>query len=277
MWNVCEHDLAFTHILSSLPASIILILTPIRVQRRSLWRFKQLMTCVFSLLSCLSYSLTVYLTQVLKDDKKRAEYDKYGAASQQPGFDANAYENARSAFGGGFGGFGGFHEFSGAFGGRSGGGSDMFEQLFGTFGGAAGGGRTQFVRGGDITAAVSISFMEACKGTTRTINITPIVECDTCHGSGLKAGATRSTCHTCRGSGVNEFVVNNFRMQATCSSCNGTGSTVPSNGRCGTCAGIGHVRVRKAVTINIPAGECRTVLMVDSNRLDCRYQVLKTA
>ena len=75
----------------------------------------------------------------MKDEKKRAEYDKYGAASQQPGFDANAYENARSAFGSGGFGFGHFQDFSGAFGGARGARGDVFDQLFGMFGGASAG------------------------------------------------------------------------------------------------------------------------------------------
>ncbi len=196
--------------------------------------------------------------QILKDEKKRAEYDKYGAASQQPGFNANAYENARSGFGSGGFGFGNFQDFSGAFGGARGGPrGDVFDQLFGMFGGAsAGSGAQAFGRGGDVEATVGISFMEACKGTKRTITVTPIVKCTTCSGSGLKAGASRSTCSACGGTGVRSYVIDSgFHMQTTCTSCHGTGSTVPPSGQCDTCAGVGQVKVRKSVPIDIPAGE----------------------
>ncbi|KAI9066695.1 hypothetical protein FKP32DRAFT_1673697 [Trametes sanguinea] len=193
---------------------------------------------------------------ILKDEKKRAEYDKYGSAAQQPGFDANAYENARSAFGGGgFGGFGGFSNFGDAFGSR-GRGHTIFDELFSFgLGGQGGQGFAQNSRGSDIETTVGISFMEACKGTSRNVTIRPIVKCDTCSGTGLKPGAHRSTCSTCRGSGMQSYVVQNgFHMSTTCNECQGTGSVVPPGSQCGTCAGVGQVRVKKTVKVDIPAG-----------------------
>ncbi|KAI0359095.1 hypothetical protein OH77DRAFT_1575621 [Trametes cingulata] len=191
---------------------------------------------------------------ILKDEKKRAEYDKYGAASQQPGFDANAYENARSFAGGGFG-FGGFQDFSGAFGGRRTGGADLFEHLFSSFTGGAGPGFTHSHRGSDVETTIGISFMEACKGTSRTVTINPVVQCNTCSGSGLKAGAQRTTCSSCNGSGVRSYVIQSgFQMQTTCPACDGTGSTVPPGSQCNTCAGVGQVRAKKSVKVDIPPG-----------------------
>ncbi|KAI0374455.1 hypothetical protein BV20DRAFT_936163 [Pilatotrama ljubarskyi] len=192
---------------------------------------------------------------ILKDEKKRAEYDKYGAASQQPGFDANAYENARSFAGGGFN-FAGFQDFSGAFGGRRGrGSSDLFEHLFSSFTGGPGQGFTQSHRGGDVETTVGISFMEACKGTSRTVTINPIVQCNTCSGSGLKAGAQRTTCSACKGTGVLSYVIQSgFQMQTTCHACEGTGSTVPPGSQCNTCGGVGQVRVKKSIKVDVPPG-----------------------
>ncbi|TBU34968.1 hypothetical protein BD311DRAFT_648323 [Dichomitus squalens] len=192
---------------------------------------------------------------ILKDEKKRAEYDKYGAASQQPGFDANAYENARSGFGASpFG--SSYRGFSGTFSGRRGGSpGHIFEELLGAFQGAARQNEQTFSRGGDIETTVGVSFMEACKGTSRTVNITPIVQCDSCSGTGLKKGASRSTCGYCGGSGVRTYVLDSgFHMQTTCNACQGAGSVVPPDSQCGPCSGIGHVRVRKSVKVDIPAG-----------------------
>ncbi|PSR80749.1 hypothetical protein PHLCEN_2v6665 [Hermanssonia centrifuga] len=190
---------------------------------------------------------------ILKDDKKRAEYDQYGAASQQPGFDS-------SAFSGGFGGagsFGGFN-FGSTFGGGSQSQGNVFEQLFGSFGGARNGrghGFADVSRGSDLEASIGVSFMEACKGTSRTINITPVVNCGTCSGTGLKAGAKRSTCTSCGGSGSRTFVIDSgFQMSTTCNTCQGTGSSVPRGSQCGECAGVGQVRIRKSVKVDIPAG-----------------------
>ena len=88
------------------------------------------------------------------------------------------------------------------------------------------------------------------------VNITPIVNCGTCSGTGLKSGAKRTTCAHCGGTGTITFVVDSgFQMATTCSACHGTGTTVPRGSQCGTCAGAGQVRTKKSVKVDIPAGE----------------------
>ncbi|KAG8890084.1 hypothetical protein FRB98_001197 [Tulasnella sp. 332] len=197
---------------------------------------------------------------ILSDSTKRKAYDQYGAASQQEGFDPDAF-SGRGPFGAG--GFGGFQDFGGAFG--AGGGrsqADIFETLFGAFGGGARPGRGPFgdasqmsTRGDDIEASVGVSFLEAAKGAARTINITPVINCKTCTGSGLKAGAKRTTCSSCSGTGTRTFMVQSgFQMATTCQVCHGTGSTVPKNSKCGDCDGVGKVKQRKSVEVKIPAG-----------------------
>ncbi|KAG8715681.1 hypothetical protein FRC11_001309 [Ceratobasidium sp. 423] len=196
--------------------------------------------------------------EILGDTEKRAAYDQYGSASQQQGFDPNGFAGGRDPFGGG--GFGGFQDFRGAFGagtGRSQ--ADIFETLFGSaFGGVRGNRRAGFqetIRGNDIEAAVGIEFLEACHGTSRTINVTPVVDCKPCSGSGLKSGAKRSTCGSCRGTGTRTFVIQSgFQMASTCAECGGTGTTVPKGSQCGDCGGLGKVRIRKTVKVDIPAG-----------------------
>ncbi|KAI0308249.1 DnaJ protein [Multifurca ochricompacta] len=183
---------------------------------------------------------------ILKDEKKRAAFDQYGAASQQPGFDPEAF--ARNPFGGGFG---------SAFG-RGGGQSDLFDQLFGALGGrghTGGSSFTQNVRGADIEASVGVSFMEAAKGTSRTIKVNPVVDCNTCTGTGLRAGSQRSKCPTCNGSGTRTFVIDSgFQMASTCPTCQGVGTVIPRGHHCRECDGIGKVRSRKSVKVDIPAG-----------------------
>lgn len=193
--------------------------------------------------------------EVLGDTEKRAAYDQYGSASQQQGFDPNAF--ARGPFGGG--GFGGFQDFGGPFGagtGRSQ--ADIFETLFGSaFGGTRGrrAGFQENIRGNDIESSVGVEFLEACHGTSRTVNVTPVVNCKPCSGSGLKPGAKRSTCGSCRGTGTRMFVIQSgFQMASTCAECSGTGTTVPKGSQCGDCDGLGKVRIRKSVTVDIPAG-----------------------
>lgn len=206
----------------------------------------------------------------MKDDKKRAAYDKYGSASQQPGFDPNAFgQNPFNAggFAGGFG--GGFSGFSGSFGGASQ--ADLFEQIFGTMGGRQSGrARSENVKGQDLEATIGISFTEAAKGSTKTINLTQIVNCSTCTGTGLKSGAKRSACTSCHGTGTRTFVINSgFHMESTCPTCDGTGTTIPRGSQCGSCAGVGKVKQRANVDVVIPAGassyfsSCRRQTIID--------------
>ena len=192
--------------------------------------------------------------QILSDDTKRQAYDRYGNASTQEGFDPNA-------FAGGAGGFGGFQDFGQAFGGRPGSTGDLFESLFGgAFGGGGGGGpfgsnnRTRIVREDPIEVAVNVSFLEACNGASRRINITPVVDCHTCSGSGLKAGQKKTQCTTCRGAGQQTFQVQGMFMSTTCQTCGGEGSMIPRAARCGECEGVGRVKERKEVMVDIPAG-----------------------
>ncbi|BGP22115.1 molecular chaperone DnaJ [Rhodotorula toruloides] len=186
----------------------------------------------------------------LSDDKKRADFDRFGSASQQPGFDSDAFARATSSFGGA--GFGDF--FGGGAAGASG--ADIFESLFGAFGrgGAAGPRQAQPV-GDDIDVSISVPFIQAAKGTSKTIQISPVVDCHTCHGSGLKEGMKKTTCGSCGGTGTRTFTIQSgFQMASTCAACGGSGSVAPPGSNCGTCAGVGKVRERRSVEVKIPPG-----------------------
>lgn len=188
--------------------------------------------------------------QTLSDDKKRADFDRFGSASQQPGFDSDAFARATSSFGGA--GFGDF--FGGGAAGASG--ADIFESLFGAFGrgGAAGPRQAQPV-GDDIDVSISVPFIQAAKGTTKTIQISPVVDCHTCHGSGLKEGMKKTTCASCGGTGTRTFTIQSgFQMASTCAACGGSGTVAPPGSNCGTCAGVGKVRERRSVEVKIPPG-----------------------
>jgi molecular chaperone DnaJ len=109
--------------------------------------------------------------------------------------------------------------------------------------------------GDDISVQTTISFAEAAKGTTRTINIQPLVTCKTCTGNGLKSGAKREECKACGGTGTQMHVIRGgFQMGSTCSACGGQGIKTPKGGECRTCHGNGVVREKKAVNVTIPGG-----------------------
>lgn len=198
---------------------------------------------------------------LLSDDKKRAAYDQYGTTDGQPGFDPFG-GGGSSPFGAG--GFGGFQDFGGFS--NAGNAGSIFESLFGAFGGGGrpgaqrgpgfgGAGFAGEARGEDLETTINLTFEEACKGTKRKVVINPIEPCGTCTGSGLKPGAKKSTCATCNGTGTRTFVIQSgFQMATTCPSCGGAGSTVAPGDNCNTCDGIGRVRGRKEVQIDLPAG-----------------------
>ncbi|KAH0532028.1 hypothetical protein TsFJ059_000770 [Trichoderma semiorbis] len=188
--------------------------------------------------------------EILSDPKKREQYDQFGDAS----FDPNAAGGnpfAGAAGGNPFAGFGAQGGFGGGFGGGF-----NFEDLFSAFGGRRSNPFQQEILVGDnIESHVSISFMEAAKGTSKTITITPVESCNTCSGSGLKSGAQRSQCHSCEGTGTRvHYAQGGFQMASTCGSCGGTGSTIPKSSECRTCSGQGVVRNKKTITVDIPAG-----------------------
>lgn len=189
---------------------------------------------------------------LLSDPEKRSSFDKFGTTDGSAGFNPFG-GGGGSPFGGA--GFGGFHAAGSA--------ESIFESLFGgAFGGGAfGGGRAARggfaadTRGEDIDTSINITFDEACKGTTRTVTISPIERCTPCSGSGLKPEAKRKTCEVCHGTGTRTFVIQGgFQMASSCPACNGTGSKVAPGDECGTCSGAGRVRVKRTVTVNIPAG-----------------------
>ena len=204
-------------------------------------------------------SQTAYET--LSDPKKKEAWDRYGAAAfeQGAGVDPNGADGGtQGPFGGAAsgGGFGGFS--SGGFG------ADInFEDLFGAF---AGGGRrgrgsrqSSFQEddlvGQNIEVQTNISFMDAAKGTSKDVLITPLVQCRTCSGGGLKKGQTRSSCKKCGGTGTRVHIMQaGFQMASTCETCGGQGVVIPKGGECGSCTGKGVVRERKAVNIDIPGG-----------------------
>jgi molecular chaperone DnaJ len=168
---------------------------------------------------------------VLKDDQKRAAYDRYGHA---------AFENG----GGGPGGFG----FGGGF---SGGFADIFEEMFGAMGGA--GRRSQGAnRGNDLRYNIEVSLEDAFKGKQTTIRVSTFTHCDTCRGNGAEPGSRPATCRTCQGHGRVRAQQGFFTIERTCPTCQGSGQTIEKP--CKACGGQGRVRREKTLSVNIPPG-----------------------
>ncbi len=177
---------------------------------------------------------------VLKDEQKKAAYDRFGHA---------AFENGMGGGGGGPRG-GGFQQgdFASAF-------SDVFEDLFGDFmgrGGGGGGARQRAQRGSDLRYNLRVTLEEAYRGVQKTINIPASTTCDTCHGTGAEGGAEPVTCPTCSGMGKVRAQQGFFTVERTCPTCNGMGQIIKNP--CKTCHGAGRVEKERQLSVNIPAG-----------------------
>jgi molecular chaperone DnaJ len=169
--------------------------------------------------------------EVLKDGNKRAAYDRFGHAAFEHGM-ANGP-------GGGFG-----AEFATSF-------ADIFDDLFGMAGGRRGRGSGR-ERGADLRYNMEISLEEAFTGKTAQLRIPTSVTCETCSGSGAKAGTRPKACPNCAGSGRIRHSQGFFTLERTCPSCEGRGQVIDNP--CPSCSGSGRVTRERTLSVNIPAG-----------------------
>jgi molecular chaperone DnaJ len=165
---------------------------------------------------------------VLKDEQKRAAYDRFGHA---------AFEQGSSGHG-----FG--QDFGSAF-------ADIFEGIFG-MGGARqrSSGRE---RGADLRFNMEITLEEAYAGKTAQMRLPTSVTCETCSGSGAKAGTKPKTCQHCNGHGrIRHTQGGFFTLERTCPICQGRGQVIEDP--CASCSGSGRVTRERTLSVNIPQG-----------------------
>jgi molecular chaperone DnaJ len=166
--------------------------------------------------------------EVLSDANKRRNYDQYGTAG---------------GAGAGFGPFGAPDGFG-----------DIFDMFFG--------GRQQQPRasgpqrGADLRYDLQISLEEAFRGAERDISFHHLATCETCHGSGARAGTSAVRCDRCAGSGVARSVrqtpLGQFVTQSACTKCGGEGQIIEAP--CEACRGRGRLERQRTLTVKIPPG-----------------------
>ena len=182
---------------------------------------------------------------VLSDDEKRQQYDTLG----HTGFDQRY--SSEDIFRGA--------DFDSIF-------RDMgFGDIFRTFFGGGFGGERRNV-GQDLAYDLDITMEEAARGTEKEIEIPRTEKCGVCGGSGAAPGSSVKVCPRCGGSGqVQTMRKSGFGMYVqvtTCPQCKGTGKLIEKP--CSNCHGTGRVRVRRKITVKIPAG------IADGNQLRLR-------
>ncbi|WP_119679712.1 molecular chaperone DnaJ [Indioceanicola profundi] len=173
---------------------------------------------------------------VLKDEQKRAAYDRFGHA---------AFEGGRGPGGMGAGAGPGGFDFGAGF-------ADIFDEMFGEFMGGRGRPGQANNRGADLRYNLEITLEDAFRGTASTIQVPTSVQCDHCNGSGAENGSQPITCPTCSGIGKVRAQQGFFTIERTCPGCGGAGRVIKDP--CRSCGGQGRVRKEKTLSVNIPAG-----------------------
>ncbi len=177
---------------------------------------------------------------VLKDDQKRAAYDRFGHAA----FDGNG-----PGFGGGGGPGGGDFDFTSGF-------ADIFEEMFGDFMGGGGAQRGQTGAGGgrgsDLRYNLDITLEDAFKSKQTQIKVPTFAGCDDCGGGGAEGGAKPAACPSCHGRGRVRAQQGFFTIERTCPTCHGAGHVISNP--CKSCNGQGRIRKEKVLSVSIPAG-----------------------
>ena len=180
---------------------------------------------------------------VLNNENKRAKYDQFGHAGVgmgdmgRQGFDGTHFSMEDI-----------FSQFGNIFGGRH-----PFEDIFG--------GGTQSARGGyrkakDLRVSLMLDFLDIVNGAEKTIKIKRNETCNTCDGSGAKAGTHPTQCKQCNGSGQVRQVRQSFFGQsvvvADCPLCHGTGEFIENP--CSSCGGSGIKRDTVSIKVKVPKG-----------------------
>ena len=194
--------------------------------------------------------------EVLSDPEKRNLYDTLGEEAEALGYDpakirmkqqwaASQGARAEPAYED-FSGFSGFTGFTGFEGEESPDLADLLGNLWGRK-------SADIPRAGaDMEARLQVSFLEAARGTTRTLLLEKPMTCSHCHGSGRSDAKHPQRCGTCSGNGQVQVTQGHLKLATPCPTCGGSGKTpgLP----CRHCGGSGQVLGQKKLEVKVPAG-----------------------
>ncbi|MDO4229086.1 MAG: molecular chaperone DnaJ [Capnocytophaga sp.] len=174
-----------------------------------------------------NFKLAAEAYEVLSDDNKRAQYDRFGHAAFDNG--GQGYHSTMDDI---------FSHFGDIFGGRFSG--------FSGFGGF-GGGQQVRLRGENLRVRLKISLEEIVKGTEKKIKVKRKVQAD---------GVTYKTCSSCNGTGqiVRQIqtMLGTMQTSSPCPTCHGSGQVIDN--RPSDADSQGFKVIEETVSVKIPAG-----------------------
>ena len=174
--------------------------------------------------------------EILKDEQKRAAYDRYGSAGAQNMGAGGFHSQAGAA---------GFEDFADVFG-------DIFGDFMGRRSGSGSQQRAKESRGSDLRYNTEVTLEEAYRGVKRNIKFKAQSHCDVCDGSGAKSKSGSVNCATCHGYGKVRYQQGFFMIEKTCATCSGAGVTIKDP--CSKCRGQGRYEQEKNLSVQIPVG-----------------------
>jgi molecular chaperone DnaJ len=194
--------------------------------------------------------------QILSDEKKRKQYDQFGATFDNMGGMGRQ---------GGVPNWGDFQwswgtgqnsaefDFSDL--------GDIFGDMFG-FGGSRKRKSKDLKRGKDIEVDLEIDLEDVLQTKEREFSLNKYNVCSRCQGSGAELGTKTKQCFSCGGIGqvqqIRKTIFGSFTQSTICPECGGEGYKPEKP--CNVCRGEGRVKSEETIKVNIPAG-------IDSNQV----------
>jgi tetratricopeptide (TPR) repeat protein len=109
--------------------------------------------------------------------------------------------------------------------------------------------------GADLLMRIQVRPEDVVSGTNRDIEVMHTEYCPACNGTGNQSKRP-STCPNCAGTGqirrVSPSPFGQFVRMTPCTQCEGQGKTTEVV--CKECRGTGHIRIKRNVSLHIPAG-----------------------
>jgi hypothetical protein len=107
-------------------------------------------------------------------------------------------------------------------------------------------------RGADVETEITLSSTVAANGSTVALRLTGEGPCQTCNGTGAKAGTVPRVCPDCEGTGQRSRHQGRFGFSEPCKTCRSQGRVIDEP--CPSCSGGGRAMSSRTIQARIPAG-----------------------